>query len=98
MSISGIFWAGRVGCSPPTLGSGFEFRVISAVIIGGVSLFGGEGSMYGAFFGSLFLIVLQNGLTMLHVSAYWQNVFLGVIIILSILLNSVRRGDIKFKE
>ena len=98
MSISGIFWSSRLASSQPGLGTGFEFKAISAVIIGGISLYGGQGSIYGTFFGALFLVVLQNGLTMVRINQYWQMTILGFIIIFAIVLDIARKNNIKFRE
>lgn len=96
MSVVAIFWASRLGSGQPSMGSGLELKVISAVIIGGVSLFGGAGSLYGSFLGAMFLVILENGLTMSRVDPYWQQCILGIIIIFAILMDLIKRREISF--
>ena len=67
----------RFGSSSVTVGAGVEMRVITATIIGGASLSGGEGSVLGAFLGALFMGVLANALNLLGVDVYWQNLVTG---------------------
>jgi ribose/xylose/arabinose/galactoside ABC-type transport system permease subunit len=96
--IAGIFFTTRFTSAQPTAGVGLELRVIAACIIGGVSLFGGSGSILGTLIGSMFLIVLDNGMIMAHISAYWQQTVVGLIIIIAIVIDLVRKGDLLKKE
>lgn len=95
--IAGIFFTSRFTSAQPTAGVGLELQVIAACIIGGVSLFGGSGSILGTLIGSIFLIVLDNGMIMVHISAYWQQTVVGLIIIVAIVIDLVRKGDL-FKK
>ena len=89
--IAGIILASRVNSGQPTAGLGWELDVIAAVIIGGTSLFGGRGGIIGTVIGSLFLGVLRNGLNLLDVSPFYQQVFIGLLIIIAVILDKFRR-------
>ena len=73
------------------LGYGFELFVISAVIIGGTSLYGGRGNIFGTFLGSLIVMLIQNGMILLRVSAYWQKVVVGAVMIIAVGIDIARR-------
>jgi ribose transport system permease protein len=66
-----------------------ELRVLTACIIGGASLNGGEGTVFGAFLGALFMGVLANSLNLLGVDVYWQNLFTGLILIIAVVVDVV---------
>ncbi|MEY2793513.1 MAG: hypothetical protein RJA76_1505, partial [Bacteroidota bacterium] len=73
----------------PNAGLGFELDAIAAVIIGGTSTKGGKGSMLGTFIGVLFIGIINNGLDLLNISAYWQQVVMGGIIILAVFIERI---------
>jgi ribose/xylose/arabinose/galactoside ABC-type transport system permease subunit len=75
----------------PASGVGYELTAIGAVIIGGASMMGGEGTILGTILGATLLGLITNGLILLGVSAYWQQVFSGGIIILAVALDTWRR-------
>lgn len=79
--LAGILLASRMGAALSTSGRGMELRVITAVILGGASLSGGFGKIWGAFLGALFMALINNLLIISRVSGYWQEVILGVILI-----------------
>jgi ribose transport system permease protein len=87
--IAGLLITARFGTSSVTVGTGVELRVITATIIGGASLNGGEGSVFGAFLGALFMGVLANALNLLGVDAYWQNLITGMILIIAVLFDVI---------
>ena len=89
-SMSGVMVAAQIMSGTPTTGRGWELDVISAVIIGGASLSGGSGTVWGTFIGVIFLGVIFNGLTLLGVSEYWQLVFRGALILAAVLLNMLQ--------
>jgi ribose transport system permease protein len=78
---SGVILASRVISGPPNLGSGYELDAIAAVVIGGASLMGGRGTVWGTLLGLLLIQTLNNGLDILVVPAYWQMVISGVLIV-----------------
>jgi sugar transport system permease protein len=88
-AISGILIASQIGSGIGTTATGMELDVIAATIIGGTSLFGGKGRIWGTLVGVLFLGCIANGMTLLNVSEYWQYVARGAIILGAVLLNQV---------
>ena len=82
--IAGILSLSRFKVATPNTGIGTEMRVISACIIGGTSLIGGEGSIFGAVLGVLMLNIINNGLVLLNVSVYWQDLISGAILITAV--------------
>jgi ribose transport system permease protein len=91
-AVGGILMTARLGVAAPTAAVGYELDIIAAVIIGGTSLFGGEGSTLGVLLGAVFLQVLRNGLVLLGIPAYWQTAALGSIILLALLLDFFRQN------
>ena len=83
--------ASRLSSAQPQAAQGYELDAIAAVVIGGASLAGGTGKASGTLIGALILAVLRNGLNLLSVSAFWQQVVIGVVIALAVLLDTVRR-------
>jgi ribose transport system permease protein len=81
----------------PTAGTGLELDVIAAVVIGGASLTGGIGTLSGTIFGVLIIGVLRNGLNLLNVSSFWQQVIIGVVIAVAILIENFRLRSKKAK-
>jgi ribose transport system permease protein len=82
--IAGILLSSRLGAALSTSGRGMELRVITAVILGGASLTGGYGKIWGAFLGALFMALINNMLILGRVSGYWQEVILGAILIIAV--------------
>ncbi|MBE6066807.1 MAG: ribose ABC transporter permease [Clostridium lundense] len=82
--IAGILLTSRLISAQPTAGTGYELDAIAATVIGGASLAGGEGSISGAIIGALIMGVLRNGLNLLNVSAFWQQIIIGAIIIAAV--------------
>jgi ribose transport system permease protein len=89
--IAGIITAGRTNAGYPTAGQLQELAAISAVIIGGASFWGGRGTVSGAVCGAFIFTVINNGLNLLNVSIYWQLIAIGVIIVIAVELDVVRR-------
>jgi len=90
-AISGVLLTSRLNSGYAGVGVGWEFDVISAVIIGGTSLFGGEGSILGTLLGVLFIGLLGNGMVLLGVNPYLQDVARGMIILAAVLLSALQR-------
>lgn len=95
--LAGIFYASRFGyVNPGITGVGFEFPVIAAVVIGGVSINGGAGSVLGAVLGVLFLGSVQVALPILRISGFWENGIYGAVILVALVIDrTVREGGIK---
>lgn len=102
-ALAGVFMASRLGSAEAAVGTGYELTTICGAIIGGVSTFGGIGTILGALIGAFFMEVLTNSLTLMRVSVYWQNVVVGVVLIVAVLLDQykrdlIRRSALKGKE
>jgi ribose/xylose/arabinose/galactoside ABC-type transport system permease subunit len=86
-ALSGLLLAARIGSGSGGAAQGLEFNVIAAVVIGGTSLSGGQGSMLGTFLGVIFVTVIGNGLVLLGVNSFFQQVVSGIIIVAAVLIN-----------
>jgi len=89
--IAGLLIASRLNSAQPALGQGYELDAIAAVVIGGTSLSGGTGTIVGTIIGAFIMSVLTNGLRILSVAQEWQTVVTGVIIILAVYADILRR-------
>jgi ribose transport system permease protein len=87
--LSGVILSSRVISGPPNLGSGYELGAIAAVVIGGATLAGGRGTVWGTFLGLLLIQTLNNGLDILIVPAYWQKVISGVLIVSAVTIDTI---------
>lgn len=90
-ALAGILATSRYGSAPASLGQGVEFRVISALLIGGVSLSGGEGSILGTFLGILLMALISNALTLFAIDSNLQNVLIGSIMVISVAIDEANR-------
>lgn len=90
--IAGLLIASRLNSAQPALGQGYELDAIAAVVIGGTSLSGGTGTILGTIIGAFIMSVLTNGLRIMSVAQEWQTVITGVIIILAVYTDILRRG------
>jgi ribose transport system permease protein len=91
-AVSGILLSARLGSGQPTLGQGNELDAIAAVVLGGTSLFGGRGQLWGTVIGGLILSVLGNGLDLIGVSSFWQLVVKGVVLLVAVM--AYERGKV----
>jgi ribose/xylose/arabinose/galactoside ABC-type transport system permease subunit len=89
VGIGSVITIGRIGSVQPWVGVGLEFDVITAVIIGGVSLRGGEGTMLGTFLGALTIGILINGLSFMAIDPFFQYIIRGIIIIVVVLIDNI---------
>ena len=89
--VAGLLIASRLDSAQPALGQGYELEAIAAVVIGGTSLSGGTGTILGTIIGAFIMSVLTNGLRILSVAQEWQIVVTGLIIILAVYTDSLRR-------
>jgi inositol transport system permease protein len=86
--LAGFLLSARLGSAEATAGTGYELRVIASVVIGGASLSGGTGGVGGTVMGALLIGVLSNGLVMMGVNSYYQEIVIGAIIVLAVALDS----------
>lgn len=93
--IAAIILTGRMNSGFPLAGMGAELDSIAAVIIGGASFFGGVGTVWGTLIGALLMGVLRNGLNLLDVSAYWQTVVIGTVIVWAVWMDVLRQRMMK---
>jgi ribose transport system permease protein len=89
--IAGVVLTSRVISAQPSAGLSYELDAISAAVIGGASLSGGEGTILGTMIGALIMGVLKNGLNLMNVSQFWQQVAMGIVVIGAVYLDIVRR-------
>jgi ribose transport system permease protein/inositol transport system permease protein len=88
--LAGLVFMARVNAGDPTAGLNYELTAITAAIIGGTSLFGGKGSILGTMVGALIMGVLQNGLNLLAVPSFWQQVAIGMVLILAVYIDQLQ--------
>ncbi|WCN08860.1 ABC transporter permease [Marinomonas mediterranea] len=89
-ALAGLVLSSQLTSAGPTAGTTYELTAIAAVVIGGAALTGGRGTVRGTILGALVIGYLSDGLVIIGVSAYWQTVFTGTVIILAVLLNSLQ--------
>ncbi|MDR1431692.1 MAG: ABC transporter permease [Propionibacteriaceae bacterium] len=90
--ISGILMSSRLSSANPTLGQGYEMYAIAAAVIGGTSLRGGRASVFGAVIGAVTIQTIFNGLTVMGVQDQWQKVVLGIVVLVAVFVDIMRRG------
>jgi ribose/xylose/arabinose/galactoside ABC-type transport system permease subunit len=91
-ALASMIATARLNTAEAIAGWGIELEAIAAVIIGGTSFFGGEASLFGTFLGALIIGTLANGLTIINVPSYYQQLIIGVVFILAVLADSLRRN------
>jgi len=89
--LAALVLTGRLNSAQPTAGTGFELDAIAAAVVGGTSLAGGRGTAWGTFLGALIIGVLNNGMNLLNVSAFYQLIAKGVVIVLALLVDRLVR-------
>ena len=89
--LGGVLMGARLNSAQPALGQGYELDAIAAVVIGGTSLSGGEGTVLGTIIGAFVMSVLTNGLRILSVPQEWQTVVTGAILIVAVYMDVIRR-------
>lgn len=91
-AIAGVILASTLTSASPTAGNTYELTAIAAVVIGGAALTGGRGNIRGTLLGAFVIVFLSDGLIIVGVSAYWQMVFMGAVIVVAVLLNTLQYG------
>ena len=89
-SLGGIINAAQVGFANSTFGTGYEFRILTICVLGGISLVGGRGTLVGVFIATLIIGSISNGLALIDVPIAWRDAFTGIILIAAILIDSIR--------
>lgn len=90
-AVAGVLLASRLMSGTPTAGNGLELQVLAAAVIGGASLKGGEGTVLGAFLGAVFVALINNAMTMLAVSIYWQVIVTGCVLVSAVAIDMIGR-------
>ena len=90
-AIGGVLMTARLGVASPTAAQGYELDVIAAAVVGGTSFSGGEGTILGVLIGAAIMQVLRNGLVLVGVSAYWLQAVQGLVIVVAIMLDQLRK-------
>ena len=89
-AVTGLLFVARFQSAQADAGKGMELDAIAATVIGGTSLMGGEGTVVGVLIGAIIMGVIRNGLVLMQVSSYWQELIIGSIIVLAAVLDVIR--------
>ncbi len=93
-AIGGLIMIARIDSTQATIGTSMEIHIIAAVIIGGTSLFGGRGTIYGTVLGAILLSMMTNALVIAGVDNFWQLVIMGIIVLMAVSINNLRENRI----
>lgn len=91
VAIAAIMYLSRLGAAQPTAGNGYELEAVCATVIGGSSIMGGEGSIVGSAIGAMVVMVLRNGMVLLGVSTYWQQLIIGTVLVVAVIFDVLRK-------
>ena len=91
VAIAAIMYLSRLGAAQPTAGNGYELEAVCAAVIGGSSIMGGEGSIVGSAVGAMVVMVLRNGMVLLGVSTYWQQLIIGTVLVVAVIFDVLRK-------
>ncbi|HEX4200847.1 MAG TPA: ABC transporter permease, partial [Chthoniobacterales bacterium] len=91
-AVAGLVIAARIGSGDPQAGTQFTLSSIAAVVVGGTSVFGGRGTLIGTFLGAVLLVLLQDALNQLHVTAYYQYIWTGALLLVAVALYSINES------
>ncbi|KHL13177.1 ribose transport system permease protein [Mumia flava] len=91
--LAGVMISARLGSAQPATGMGYELQAIAAVVIGGTSLAGGKGTIVGTLVGALIISVINNGLQIMSIAQEWQNVILGLVILVAVYADQLRKRE-----
>lgn len=88
-AFAGVWQVARLGCSDPSIGSGMDFEVVAACVLGGVNIKGGEGTIAGVIIGIYIIVALNNGMQLMGIDTFYQNVATGIVLFLAVLAFSI---------
>lgn len=91
VAIAAIMYVSRLGAAQPTAGNGYELEAVCATVIGGTSIMGGEGSIVGSAIGAIIVMIIRNGMVLLNVSTYWQQLIVGVVLVVAVVFDVLRK-------
>lgn len=91
VAIAAIMYISRLGAAQATAGSGYELEAVCATVIGGTSIMGGEGSIIGSAIGAIIVMIIRNGMVLLNVSTYWQQLIVGVVLVVTVVFDVIRK-------
>lgn len=86
---AGVWQVARLGCSDPQIGTGMDFDVVAACVLGGVNMAGGEGTITGVVIGTFIIVALKNGMQLMGIDSFYQNVATGVVLFIAVLVFSL---------
>ena len=89
VGLAGLLLLSRLGSVVAAVGAGYELRAIAAAIIGGISVTGGKGSVFGAFLGVILMGIISNGMNILSISFHYQNIVLGIVIVTAVIISNL---------
>lgn len=95
--VSGIVMSAQTGAGVPNAAANYNMTALSAVILGGAALTGGKGTILGTFLGSMVLSILSNGMTLLSIGSYWQDIVVGLVLLLAVSIDAIKGGSLKRK-
>ena len=98
VALGGLIMIARIDSTQATIATSMEIHVIAAVIIGGTSLFGGRGSIYGSFMGAILLSMMTNALVIAGVDYFWQLFIMGIIVLIAVAINNFREGKVSISS
>ena len=95
--VSGVLMSAQTGSGIPSAAATYNTTALSAVILGGAALTGGKGTIFGTFLGSMVLAILTNGMTMNGIGAYWQEITIGLVLVVAVSIDAIKGGSLKRK-
>ena len=95
--VSGVLMSAQTGAGIPSAAANYNMTALSAVILGGAALTGGKGTILGTFLGSMVIAILQNGMNMMSVGSYYQDIIIGLVLIVAVSIDAIKGGSLKRK-
>ena len=89
-AVTTVVYCSQLGAAMPQNATGMEFDVITAVVLGGTSMAGGKGTIVGSIIGALLIGTLNNGMVMMNVQSYWQDVIGGIVLVIAVIFDIIK--------